>query len=212
MPQLKAPRAAPKTWDCQIQKKERCFKIFLKREFCKDQNKWNSKGAMSGKYGGWIRTSYQAVTVFAWSSEKHAVLGFPDGKLCVFCWLILGAFIQCSVIWLGAVLVGINHLVFQKELIRQDSFHSYHIPNIAFRSWWLGGEEPTCQCGRHRHSPWARKIPWSKKGPLLEDSLQATWTCWISHRTFPYTAQIFCVCFSYIFTFLEIIEHNMRKM
>ena len=27
------------------------------REFCKDQNKWKSEGAMSGEYGGWIRTS-----------------------------------------------------------------------------------------------------------------------------------------------------------
>ena len=26
----------------------------------------------------------QAVTVFAWSSKKHAVLSYPDGRLCVF--------------------------------------------------------------------------------------------------------------------------------
>ena len=34
----------------------------------------------------------QAVTVFAWSSKKHAVLHYPDGRLWVFCWLILDAF------------------------------------------------------------------------------------------------------------------------
>ena len=27
----------------------------------------------------------QAVTVFAWSSKKHVVLCYPDGRLCVFC-------------------------------------------------------------------------------------------------------------------------------
>ena len=36
--------------------------------------------------------SSQAVTVFPWSSKKHVVLCYPDGKLCVFCWLIQGAF------------------------------------------------------------------------------------------------------------------------
>ena len=29
------------------------FKSFPLRDFCKDLNKWNSKGAMSGKYSGW---------------------------------------------------------------------------------------------------------------------------------------------------------------
>ena len=28
------------------------------------------------------------LTVFAWSSEKHAVLHYPCGRLCVFCLLI----------------------------------------------------------------------------------------------------------------------------
>ena len=31
----------------------------------------------------------QIVTVFAWSSKKHAVLCYPAGRLCIFCWLIL---------------------------------------------------------------------------------------------------------------------------
>ena len=34
----------------------------------------------------------QAVTVFAWSTKKRVVLSYPDGRLCVFCWLILDAF------------------------------------------------------------------------------------------------------------------------
>ena len=32
------------------------LKCFLLREFCKDRNKWTSEVAMSGEYGGWIRT------------------------------------------------------------------------------------------------------------------------------------------------------------
>ena len=36
----------------------------------------------------------QVVIVFAWSSKKHAVLGYPDGRLCIFCLLILDAFHQ----------------------------------------------------------------------------------------------------------------------
>ena len=36
----------------------------------------------------------QAVTVFAWSSKKHAVLPYPDERLCIFCQLILDAFHQ----------------------------------------------------------------------------------------------------------------------
>ena len=33
------------------------LKFFPLREFCDDQNKWKSEGAMSGEYGRWIRTS-----------------------------------------------------------------------------------------------------------------------------------------------------------
>ena len=28
---------------------------------------------------------------------------------------------------------------------------------------WLSGKEPTCQCRRHRFSPWVGKIPWRRK-------------------------------------------------
>ena len=66
------------------------LKFFPLRGFCKDWNKWKSEGAMSGEYDRWIRTSQPScVTVFAWSSKKHAVLCYPDGRLCIFCWLIL---------------------------------------------------------------------------------------------------------------------------
>ena len=49
----------------------RCFlqtsrelKFFPLREFCKDQNKWKSEGAMSGEYNGWIRTSQPSYNSF----------------------------------------------------------------------------------------------------------------------------------------------------
>ena len=47
---------------------------------------------MSGEYGGRIRTSQPSCNSIAWSSKKHAVLHYPDGRLCVFCWLIPDAF------------------------------------------------------------------------------------------------------------------------
>ena len=43
----------------------------------------------------WIQQmnqNFPAVTVFDWSSKKHAVLHYPDGRLCVFCWLIPDGF------------------------------------------------------------------------------------------------------------------------
>ena len=72
------------------------WKFFPLREFYKDQNKRKSEGAMSGEYGGWIRTSQPSSNSFAWSSKKHAVLRYPNGRLYLFCWLILDAFHQSS--------------------------------------------------------------------------------------------------------------------
>ena len=47
----------------------------------------------------------QVVTVFAWSSKKHAILRHLDGRLCVFCWLIPDAF-RRVLLWVG--LTGSN--------------------------------------------------------------------------------------------------------
>ena len=54
----------------------RKLKFFPLREFCKNQNKWTFEGVMSDEYGGWIRTSSQAVIVFAWASKKYVVLHY----------------------------------------------------------------------------------------------------------------------------------------
>ena len=68
------------------------LKFFSLSEFWKDRNKWKSKGAMSGEYGRWIRISQPSCNSFCLIIKKHALLRYPDGRLCVFCWLILDAF------------------------------------------------------------------------------------------------------------------------
>ena len=64
------------------------LKFFPLRESCKDRNKWKSEGAVSGEYGGWIRISQPSCNSFC------LVLRYLDGRLCIFCWLILDAFHQ----------------------------------------------------------------------------------------------------------------------
>ena len=82
----------------------------------------------------------QDITVFA-LVIKHAILHYPDGRLCVFCWLIQDTFhrVLSSVGLIGS-LVGINHLVFWKKLIIEDSLPipPYHpiSPSLA-EDWSL---------------------------------------------------------------------------
>ena len=95
----------------------------------------------------------QAVRVFPWSSKKHAVLPHPDGGLCVFCWLIPDAFqgVMLSVCLIGSV--GINCLVFWKELKIEDSCP---IPPYSQRCHlWM----KTCLWCGWRWFPWL--VPWS---------------------------------------------------
>ena len=70
------------------------LKFFPLREFFKDRNKWKSEGAMSGEYGRWIRTAQPSCNSFSGSSKKHVVLSYPNGRLHIFCWLILDTFHQ----------------------------------------------------------------------------------------------------------------------
>ena len=97
------------------------LKFFLLKEFCKDRNKWKSKGAMSGEHGGWIRTSLPRCNNFAWSSKKRVILRYPDGKLCVFCWQITDAFCR--------VLLSIGLIGEQCEKQKQQWFLSL-APNL----------------------------------------------------------------------------------
>ena len=66
--------------------------FFPLREFSKDWNKWTSESAMSGNYGGWIRTSQPSCNSLWLVIRKHAVLYYSCGRLSIFCWLIPEAF------------------------------------------------------------------------------------------------------------------------
>ena len=64
----------------------------------------------------------QAVTVFAWSSKKHVLLHYPDGRLCVLLtnsrsFSSSAAFSWSN--WEQYLLELVNHLVFWKELINR---------------------------------------------------------------------------------------------
>ena len=80
--------------------------------------------------------------------KKHAVLCYPDGRLCIFCWLILDAFHRELLLvgLMGEVFIGINYLVFLKELIIEDSiaippYTQHHLlwmkTALVFCWWWF---------------------------------------------------------------------------
>ena len=66
--------------------------IFPLREFYKDQNKWKSEGAMSGKYSRWIRTSQPSCNSFSHQRNMWSCVTLMEGRFCVFCWLIPDVF------------------------------------------------------------------------------------------------------------------------
>ena len=84
-----------------LSQSSRELKSFLLREYGKDRNAWKSEGSFSGKYGEWIRSSQPSWPVFAWSSNKHAVLHYPDGRLYVFSYhfLQMKASLWCGWWW-----------------------------------------------------------------------------------------------------------------
>ena len=64
------------------------LKYFPLKEFCKDLMKLqNLVNTMEESV-----LPSQAIIVFAWSAKKHVVLHYHDGRLCIFCWLILDTF------------------------------------------------------------------------------------------------------------------------
>ena len=84
------------------------IEIFPLREFCKDQNKWKSEGAMSGDCGGWIRTSQPSCNSFLPDHQRNVVLSYPDARLSIFSWLIPDAF--CLVLP-SVCLIGSKYLL-----------------------------------------------------------------------------------------------------
>ena len=47
---------------------------------------------MSADYGRCIRTSQPSRNSYCLVIKETCILVYPDGRLCVFCWLILAAF------------------------------------------------------------------------------------------------------------------------
>ena len=112
------------------------LKFFPLREFCKDQNKWKFEGTMSGEYSRWIGASKPRYNSFCLVIKASLPFWVFLMKIMVFCSLILDVFRQVllQLDSLGAVLVGINHLVFQEQLIIEDSFP---IPPYTQNHLWL---------------------------------------------------------------------------
>ena len=80
---------------------------------------------------------------------------------------------------------GLPHLYCSSETLPCASV-SDKLPGAL--PWWLGGKEPTCQCRRHKFSPWVGKIPWRRKQQatplfLLGNPMDAG--AWITTRRNP---------------------------
>ena len=73
----------------------------------------------------------QALTAFAWSLEKHANLRYPDGRLYVFFWRILGAF---HWVLLSVDLIGSSHCWSESFGVPEEAhpFQSHHVHTITF--------------------------------------------------------------------------------
>ena len=79
----------------------------------------------------------QAVTVFAQSSKKHAVLSYPDGRLCVL--LTNSSRFSLSDVFSSTnwkrQLLELMVWFSERNLEQRMSFESHHIPNISFSGW-----------------------------------------------------------------------------
>ena len=60
------------------------IEIFPLREFCEDWNKWKSKGAMSGDYSRWIRTSQPSCNSFCLVIKESCSLALSWWKIMCF--------------------------------------------------------------------------------------------------------------------------------
>ena len=60
----------------------------------------------------------QAITVVAWSSKRHVVLPYAEGRLCIFCWLTPDTFHRVLLsVKLEAILFGTHILVFLEGVL-----------------------------------------------------------------------------------------------
>ena len=87
------------------------------------------------------KPSSQTATVFAWSSKKHAVFHYPDGRLCILHWLILDAFywVVFSVGLNGSILGLITWFSGRSSLLILSCMQ-HHLPCMKSSLWcgWCG--------------------------------------------------------------------------
>ena len=115
------------------------------------------------------------VTAFAWSSKKHTISQDPDGKLCIFCWLILDA---CSRVLPSIDLIGsgagTNYLVFMEETHNKglSSNPTIYITSLFLdKDWplvWLVVVHFTEKAMAPHSSTLAWKIPWMEEPGRLQ--------------------------------------------
>ena len=79
------------------------------------------------------KLSSQAAIVFAWSSEKHVVLCYPDGRLCFFSWLIL-EFSSASFSWSNWEQYLLELFGFPEGVHNRGQSHHIHITFFVWRS------------------------------------------------------------------------------
>ena len=82
--------------------------------------------------------SNQAITVFAWSSKRHMVLHYADGRLCIFYWLIPHTFhrVLFSVSLIGNSTCWNSLSGFSgRSSYQRTPFQSHHVQNVSFLGW-----------------------------------------------------------------------------
>ena len=176
----------------------RKLNFFTLTEFYKDKNKWKSEGAMSDEQGGWIELPSQAVTVFALSSKKHAILPYPDGAN--------KGLLSNPTTNTTSPLLGWRPVF---DVVGGGSFHLPHDLFCSTLLCWLFSINVliwslSTSIGLPNHGASS-----SEKPPARTFAYDLTHS--ISHSTFStYCTNLF-LHFSYFFTFLEIIKRNMPK-
>ena len=120
------------------------LRVFLLRELYKDWNKWTSEDTVSGEYGRWIRTSQPSCSMYHQRNMQSCIILMED---CVFSvdrfWMLFLKYCF-HLVWLGAVLLAINHLIFQKEFVIEDSLlippciqhHHLWMKTSLWCGWW----------------------------------------------------------------------------
>ena len=138
----------------------------------------------------WMNQNFPSKLYKFLPGHQRNILHYPDGRLCILCWLIPDTFHQVllSLVQLGVVLVGIDCLVFQKELIIEDS-----LPIPPYAQHYLLWVKSGLWCGWW----WFISLPHD-----------------LFHSTLLYSIQFsspFVVCFKNVMFCYVYVENHMQK-